>query len=69
MEIPDGPHVERGWGRNVPCNHSWGSPQGFFFCRGDRVGELKPNREFLVAIPTITHFKLYYVNNAVYSEK
>jgi hypothetical protein len=71
MEISDGDLSPRGtgMGKKCPLQPFVGIPAGIFFCRGDWVGELKPDWEFLVAIPTITHFKLYYVNNAVYSAK
>jgi hypothetical protein len=52
MGIPDGDLSPRGWGRNVPRKRSWGSPRGNFFRRGDGDGELKPDVEFSVAIPT-----------------
>jgi hypothetical protein len=53
MGSPTGiyPRGERGWGINVPPSiHE--DPHGEFFCRGNGFGELKPDGEFPVAIPS-----------------
>ena len=54
MWIPDGDLSPRGtgMGKKCPPQAFVGIPAGKFFCRGDGFGELKPDGEFPVAIPT-----------------
>ena len=54
MGIPDGDLSPRGtgMGKKCPPQAFVGIPAGKFFCRGDGFGELKPDGEFPVAIPT-----------------
>jgi hypothetical protein len=39
-------------GKEIPPARVRGDPCGEFFCRRDRYGELKPDGDFPVAIPT-----------------
>jgi hypothetical protein len=54
MGIPDGDLSPRGtgMGKKCPPQAFVGIPMGKFFRRGDGFGELKPDGEFPVAIPT-----------------
>jgi hypothetical protein len=51
---PDGDLSPRGtgMGKKCPPQAFAGIPAGKFFRRGDEFGELKPDREFPVAIPS-----------------
>lgn len=49
MKIPNG---EQGWEKNVPHKRLWGS-RGKKNRHRDRDGNLKPDREFCVAISTL----------------
>jgi hypothetical protein len=55
MGIPDGDLSPRGtgMGKKCPPQAFVGIPAGKFFYRGDGFGELKPDGEFPVAIPTL----------------
>jgi hypothetical protein len=55
MGIPDGDLSPRGteMGKKCPPQAFVGIPVGKFFCRGDGFGELKPDGEFPVAIPSV----------------
>ena len=54
MGIPDGDLSPRGtgMGKKCPPQAFVGIPAGKFFRRGDGFGELKPDGEFPVAIPS-----------------
>jgi hypothetical protein len=54
MGIPDGDLSPRGtgMGKKCPLQAFVGIPAGKFFCHGDGFGELKPDGEFPVSIPT-----------------
>jgi hypothetical protein len=54
MGIPDRDLSPRGTGMGKKCPPQVfvGIPAGNFFCRGDGFGELKPDGEFPVAIPS-----------------
>jgi hypothetical protein len=54
MEIPDEDLSPRGMriGKKCPPQAFVGIPAGKFFRRGDGFGELKPDGEFPVAIPS-----------------
>jgi hypothetical protein len=54
MGIPDGDLSPRGtgMGKKYPPQAFVGIPAGKFFCHGDGFGELKPDGEFSVAIPS-----------------
>jgi hypothetical protein len=54
MGIPDGDLSPRGtgMGKKCPPQAFVGIPAGKFVCRGDGFGELKPDGEFPVAIPS-----------------
>jgi hypothetical protein len=56
MRIPDGDLSSRGtgMGKKCPPQAFVGIPAGKFFRHGDGFGELKPDGEFPVAIPTRT---------------
>jgi hypothetical protein len=56
MGIPDGDLSPWGtvMGKKCPPQAFVGIPAGKFFCRGDGFGELKPDGEFPVAIPSCT---------------
>jgi hypothetical protein len=55
MGIPDGDLSPRGtgMGKKCPPQAFVGIPAGKFFRRGDGFGELKPDGEFPVAIPSV----------------
>jgi hypothetical protein len=57
MGISDGDLSPRGtgMGKKCPPQAFVGIPVGKFFRRGDGFGELKPDGEFPVAIPTHTY--------------
>jgi hypothetical protein len=56
MGIPDRDLSPRGtgMGKKCPPQAFVGIPAGKFFCRGDGFGELKPDGEFPVAIPSLS---------------